>query len=111
MGIRAILEQAAGVPVCRPDYRGDADQYITFHLLGDTGTVYAEGTAAETGTRFSVDLWSKTDYTSLLATVKSALQSSDYYVSVLTEYFEDESGYYHVVLEASCIGTCYGGGR
>ena len=107
MSIRTVLS-GLNVPVRRPDYKGDAPQYITYHLLGEVGTIYAEGKAAETGTRFSVDIWSKTDYISLPTSVRSALQNANYTVVVLAEYFESNSGYYHVVLEACCVGAHYG---
>ena len=107
MSIRTVLA-GLNVPVRRPDYKGDADQYVTYHLLGEVGTIYAEGKPAETGTRFSVDIWSKTDYVALLTSVRSTLQDANYAVVVLAEYFESTSGYYHVVLEACCVGAQYG---
>ena len=108
MSIRTVLEAAVSVPVKRPDFKGNPDQYITYHLLGNVGTIYAEGVEAETGTRFSVDIWSKIDYVDLLVAVKTALQNARYTCTVLTEYFERDSGYYHVVLESCCVGAHYG---
>lgn len=108
MSIRTLLESAVDVPVKRPDYKGDAPQYVTYQLLGQTGTIYAESTEAETGTEFTVSLWSKTDYTGLLHDLKWALLNNRYRASVQEEYFDRESGYYRVIIETACIGESYG---
>ena len=72
MSIRTVLS-TAGVPVRRPDYKGDDPQYITYQMVGQTGTIYAESTEAETGTAFYINIWSKTDWTALAASVKQIL--------------------------------------
>lgn len=108
MSIRTLLESAVSVPVKRPDYKGDAEQYITYKMLGQTGTIYAESTEAETGTEFTISIWSKTDYTKLLLDVKLALLDAHYLVVVGPEYFDSDSGYYRVILETACIGANYG---
>ena len=107
MSIRTVLA-GLNVPVRRPDYKGDAPQYITYQLLGQTGTIYAESTEAETGTEFLINIWSKTDYTALLASVKQTLLQNRYRVTVLSETFEKEDGYYRVLIETACIGANYG---
>ena len=107
MSIRTVLS-TVGVPVRRPDYKGNDAQYITYQMVGQTGTIYAESTEAETGTAFYVNIWSKTDWTALAATVKQTLLQNRYRVIVLSETFEKEDGYYRVILEAACIGANYG---
>lgn len=108
MSIRTVLEAAVDVPVKRPDYKGDAPQYVTYQLLGQTGTIYAESTEAETGTEFIVNIWSKVDYVSLLTDVKRTLLQNRYRVDVQAEYFDKESGYYRVIIETACIGAQFG---
>lgn len=108
MSIRTLLQSAVDVPVKRPDYKGDAAQYITYKMLGQTGTIYAESTEAETGTEFSISIWSKTDYTDLLSQVKRALLNARYRTEIGPEYFDSDSGYYRVIIEAACIGANYG---
>ena len=108
MSIRTVLESALDVPVKRPDYKGDAPQYVTYQLLGQTGTIYAESTEAETGTEFVVNIWSKTDYTGLLTALKHTLLDARYRVDVQAEYFDRDSGYYRVVIETACIGENFG---
>ena len=61
MSIRTVLSEV-GVPVRRPDYKGNAAQYITYQMLGQTGAIWAESTEAETGTEFMINIWSKTDW-------------------------------------------------
>ena len=107
MSIRTVLS-TAGVPVRRPDYKGNDAQYITYQMVGQVGTIYAESTEAETGTEFWVNIWSKTDWTALVTLVKQTLLAARYRVTVEAEYFEKESGYYRVILTAALIGANYG---
>ena len=107
MSIRTVLSET-GVPVVRPDYKGDAPQYITYQMVGQTGTIWAESTEAETGTAFLVNIWSKTDWTQLLTDVKAILLRERYRITVMSEVFGKEDGYYRVILEASCLGASYG---
>ena len=108
MSIRTLLTEALDVPVKRPDYKGDAPQYLTYQMIGQTGTIYAESTEAETGTAFLINIWSKTDYTQLLHVVKWTLLEARYRVSVMAETFDTESGYYRVILDAACVGESFG---
>ena len=108
MSLKTMLESSVNVPVKRPDYKGDAEQYITYHLYGQTGTIYAEGTEAETGTEFMINIWSKTDYTALLHEVKWALLNASYRVTVNGEYFDSDSGYHRVILDVACVGERFG---
>lgn len=108
MSIKTLLESSLSVPVKRPDYKGNAPQYVTYQMLGQTGTIYAESTEAETGTEFLLNIWSKTDFTELLASLKQTLLQNRYRVTVMGEYFEKDSGYYRVIVETACIGAHYG---
>lgn len=108
MSIKTLLESSLSVPVKRPDYKGDAPQYVTYQMIGQTGTIYAESTEAETGTEFFLNIWSKTDFTGLLADLKRVLLQNHYRVTVMGEYFEKDSGYYRVIVETACIGANYG---
>lgn len=108
MSLKTLLESSVSVPVKRPDYKGDAEQYVTYQMTGQTGTIYAESTEAETGTEFMVSLWSKTDHTELLHDVKWALLNARWRVRVESEYYDSESGYYRVILETACVGERYG---
>ena len=108
MSLKTLLEASVNVPVKRPDYKGNAEQYITYHLYGQTGMLYAESTEAECGTEFMISIWSKTDYTQLLHDVKWALLNARWRVTVEAEYFDSESGYYRVILDTACIGESFG---
>lgn len=108
MSLKTLLESSVNVPVKRPDYKGDAPQYITYHMLGQTGTIYAESTEAETGTEFWISIWSKTDYTQLLHDVKWALLAARWRATVEAEYFDSDSGYFRVILDVACIGERFG---
>lgn len=108
MSLKTLLESSVNVPVKRPDYKGDAEQYVTYQMIGQTGTIYAESTEAETGTAFLINIWSKTDYTQLLHDVKWTLLEAHYRVSVMGETFDTESGYHRVILDAACVGESFG---
>lgn len=92
-----------GIPVCHPPYSGAAETYITYQFIGQRSTVYAEGKEAETGTAFSVDLYtsaSKTDIGSIINNTKKLLQSAGYICTVDMETVETKTQSRHYALTA-----------
>ena len=45
-----------GLPVSGLPYEGRADTYVTYQLIGQLSTIYAEGREAATAVQHSVDL-------------------------------------------------------
>lgn len=97
-----------GLPCCHPPYTGDADAYVTYSLLGQTGMLYAEGSEAETAVSYVVNLYTSAPYVALLRQVKAALEAAGYIVTVETEYYEDAIKKRHIVMTAEIQGDVYG---
>lgn len=109
-GNLTIYEALSGldIPVQHPPYRGDAQTYVTYSLLGQDGTVYADGSEKETSVSYAVNVYAPGNYISIMLAVKSALETAGYIVVVDTEYYEYDVELQHVVLTASIEGALYG---
>lgn len=105
-----IYEALSGlnVPVQHPPYIGDAIEYVTYTLLGQDTTIYADGAEKETSVSYAVNVYCRGDYIQMMDTVKAALETAGYIVTVETEYYEDEVQLQHVVLMATIEGAVYG---
>lgn len=105
-----IAQALAGlaIPVCHPPYTGDAPDYVTYQLLGQTAVLYADGMEQETVTSFVVNLYTTGRYTALLLAVKAALQAEGWIVVVDQEFYDDSVGKYRVVMTADREGAVYG---
>lgn len=96
------------IPVQHPPYRGDAQTYVTYTLLGQDTTLYADGAEQETSLIYAVNVYAKGNYISTMSAVKAALENAGYIVVVDAEYYEEEVELQHVVLTASIVGALYG---
>ena len=74
-----------GLPVSGLPYEGRADTYVTYQLIGQLSTIYAEGREAATAVQHSVDLWTGVSYQNDLRRIKAALEAAGYIVQVETE--------------------------
>jgi len=108
----STIEQALagiGYPVCHPPYGGGAGKYLTYQIIGQTGTIYAESREAATGTAFGLDFFTDTPpFAKDLAALKAALEAAGYISRVEAEQYEDDTGLWHVSLTAVCPGGVYG---
>lgn len=99
-----------GMPEGPPPYRGNAVRYVTWQLIGQVGTLYAEGAEAETGVSYSVDVYAETraGCVTAMLTVKAALAAAGWLAQAETEYWEKDIDRYHIVLTAQAVGAEYG---
>lgn len=89
-----------GIPVERLFYSSKAETYITFQYLYGHETAYADddGTAYEH--LYRADIFSKSDYISLLRRTLSALKSAEFYdITVGAEIYEKDTGFYHIPID------------
>lgn len=107
MTISEALEPT-GIACTHPPYQGDADQYVTYQLIGQSGILYAEGAERETGVAYAVDLYVRGDYIDTMLTVKAALERGGYIVTIDVEYLEEDLEYYHISMTATREGAVYG---
>jgi len=108
MNVNPVLESALeslGIPVEFGTYSGTAETYITYYILSDSGALYADDEAQYDIASCTIDIYSKTNYKSLLRTVKSLLRLADFNVSQGPEQYEDDTGFYHATIEAEIVGN------
>ncbi|HEY5576208.1 MAG TPA: hypothetical protein VIK34_05765 [Clostridiaceae bacterium] len=87
-----------GVPVSFMKYSGTATTYITFFEYMQQGESYADNTEKNTGHYIQVDIWSKTDYTTLRNSTLAALKAVGFSKTYETEMFESDTLIYHKIL-------------
>ena len=94
--------------VCHPPYMGDATEYVTYQLIAQSTTLYAEGTEAETSVLYAVDYYTKTvPYAEKLLEIKLLLQAAGWACTVNAEDYEPDTGLYHIPMTATHIGGIY----
>lgn len=83
------------IPVSFQRYTGKEDTYITFHEYFANGEEFEDDEEALTAHYIQVDIWSKTDYTSLVENVRELLQSVGFKRLNETDLYEDDTKIYH----------------
>lgn len=107
MTIAEILQDK--YTVCHLPYMGDAAEYVTYQLITQSTTLYAEGTEAETSVLYAVDYYTKTvPYAEKLLEIKRLLQAAGWTCTVNAEDYEPDTGLYHIPMTATHIGGIYG---
>lgn len=100
---------ALKLSVTHPPYKGEADEYVTYQLITQSTTLYAEGTEAETSVLYAVDYYTKTvPYAEKLLEIKQLLQAAGWTCTVNAEDYEPDTGLYHIPMTATHIGGIYG---
>lgn len=107
MTVAQALE-GIGCPVCHPPYMGDEDTYITYQILGQENTLYAEGREAETSVSYAVSLYMEAPFVELMLKTKAALEAAGYIVTVEMEYYDKDTKRRQVSLIATIEGAQYG---
>ncbi len=94
---KLVLESLSsiGVPVAFQKYTGTALTYITFHEYLQNGEDFSEDQESQTGHYVQVDVWSKTDYTALVTTIKSMLLSAGFHRLNEADFYEQDTDLYH----------------
>ena len=99
---------ALKLPITHPPYKGEADEYVTYQLITQSTTLYAEGTEAETSVLYAVDYYTKTvPFEAKLLEIKRLLQAGGWTCTVNAEDYEPDTGLYHIPMTATHIGGIY----
>lgn len=107
MTIAEILQDK--YTVCHPPYMGDAAEYVTYQLITQSTTLYAEGTEAETSVLYAVDYYTKTvPFEAKLLEIKRLLQTAGWTCTVNAEDYEPDTGLYHIPMTVTGVGGIYG---
>lgn len=103
MNVDGLLKQtleALGVPVARLKYDGKAKTFITYQLVVGRDIHFTDDDNEAEEFTYRVDIYSKTDYISLMRRVKTELKSAGFFGIVFDpEVFESETGYFHIPVE------------
>lgn len=83
-----------GIPVVSQNQSG-SPPYITFFCYNEQGELWAENVEIATGYYVQVDIWSKTDYTSLAESVKTAMEAAGFKRTTARDLFEPDTRIYH----------------
>jgi hypothetical protein len=83
------------VPVVFQRYSGSEDAYITFHEYLQNGEGFEEDEEALTGHHIQVDVWSKSDYSQLVSSVKSLMKEAGFKRLDEADLYEKDTGIYH----------------
>jgi len=86
------------IPVSFQNYKGAATTYITFFEYMQQGASYSDNNETNTEHFLQVDVWSKVDYTSIVAQAKTLLTAAGFRRSYETEMYEADILTYHKVL-------------
>lgn len=106
MSINSIIMtalQSIGVPVSFQKYTGSAPTYITFFCYNQQGEEWAENREIATGFYVQVDVWSESDYTSLVDNVKTAMEEAGFIRKTAQDLYEDDTGIYHKAMRFSYV--------
>ncbi len=96
--VKTTLE-LSGKPVERINYPGEAETYVTFQRIFRSGSEYADDEKTARKYTFGADVYSKKNTDALVDTIEAALEAAGFNgVTVESEIYESETGYYHVPL-------------
>jgi hypothetical protein len=90
-----------GVPVEFKKYSGAQTTYITFDLINEQGEEWAENEEIATGYVIRVNIYSKSDYTTLEGQVKSTMKTAGFTRQGVQDFYESETGFYHLTISFS----------
>lgn len=86
------------IPIARLKYTGDKTTYIVFQEYLEQGESHSEDTEEITGHYIQINVFSKVDYTSLVADVKTRLISAGFKRQNEYEMYENDTGFYNRIL-------------
>jgi hypothetical protein len=88
---------ATGIETSASPYTGTADSFITYHLVNEEDTFFADGDARAGEGMYSVDYFTTGAWRTAVEAIKSALKAAGYNVqSVGPEIYETDTRRYHI---------------
>jgi hypothetical protein len=89
-----------GLPVERLRFAGEAEAFITFQIISGSETEFADDDGQAYEYLYRVDIFSKTDYITLMRRAEKALKAAGFYgITVNAEIYEHDTGFYHIPLD------------
>lgn len=88
-----------------PDvYTGAASEYIVFNVIDERPILISDNEDRAEETVFRVNYFTKGNPESKKALIKSLLRAAGYNILSLSQFYEDDTKFTHVVIEASIDG-------
>ncbi len=91
------------LPVAYLRYFGSDVPYITYFCYNEQGEAWAENEVIATGYYVQIDIWSKTDYTSLVAMVDLAMKEAGFTRTTAQDLPEYDTKLFHKAIRFSII--------
>jgi len=89
--------KSLGLPVARVFYTGNAEQWISYHILSGCDTEFADDAPGATEYTYRAHIFSKTNYMPILKRMRRKLKAAGFDgVEVEAELYEEDTGYYHI---------------
>ena len=79
------------IPVCFHNYTGSESTYITFFEYVEKGEKWADNIEKETGHYIQVDIWSKTDYSTLVDNVLEKMLAAGFKRQYSNDLYENDT--------------------
>lgn len=95
--IKSTLDNIA-VPVSFQTSKSEKYPYITFFTYLDSPTLYSDDREIITGYFIQIDIWSKTDYTSLAREVEENILAANFIKQRYFDLYEKDTKVYHKVM-------------
>lgn len=83
------------IPIAFQRYNGKAETYITFHEYLSTGEEYEDDVETLTAHYIQVDVWSKTDYTDAVKSIKELMLKAGFKRLNEIDLYEEDTKIYH----------------
>ena len=86
-------------------YIGEAETYGSWNYADERPTVYGDDTDLYDVTYIQVHGFTKGSTIALKKAIRNALRGVNFLIQNTLELYEDDTGYYHIIVEASIEGT------
>ncbi len=91
--------------VAAEHYDGTAESYITWNYSDERPVVYADNTDILDETTVQVHRFTKSNPEADKKAIRKALRSADFSILSTSQFYESDTGYFHVVVTAKIGGS------
>ena len=92
------------IPVKADVYRGKAEEYIVFNYADERPALFADDLDITNETTVQVHLYTKNNPQTLKKKIRRLLRLGGFTILSTNQFYEDDTGYNHVVVTASIEG-------
>jgi hypothetical protein len=108
MNVNPIIISALsplGLPVDPNVHTGNADEYITFNYADERPALYADDSDVYDETVIQVHYFTKGNPQLNKKAIRKALRGAGFTILSTSEFYESDTGYVHIVVEAWISGV------